>query len=297
MITRKPGNSVAAILFLLFTASSALAGSVTQPGDTMGFASGAPTPPGVIFTNQANAGCSNTTPRTCFWTEVPLLAVSTPWKILGGQLLFAMGPTTWVDVDIHNAYQASGWFNPFFGAKLAWDLGHGWSVSYMLGGYLDVHSQLAYSSSSLNQRFALSYTANEWNLTANAIWGINLDQATTRPQGTPCPTQPTLGCNPNFLNVDLTATKRFGKWEFGAIGYYASDISTPVFDYARQSKAAVGALVGYSFGPAALQVYVTTDVYEKNYGGKDTRFWTRLNVPLGNPFGKPAAPATRPIAH
>jgi len=34
--------------------------------------------------------------------------------------------------------------------------------SYLLGGYFDVSSPVAYSSNSLNQRFALSYTNNGW---------------------------------------------------------------------------------------------------------------------------------------
>ena len=32
---------------------------------------------------------------------------------------------------------------------------------------------MAWSDTSLNQRFALSYTGNDWNLTANVIWGIH----------------------------------------------------------------------------------------------------------------------------
>ena len=113
-----------------------------------------------------------------------------------------------------------------------------------------------------------------------------------RPARVPCPTDPARGCNPNFLNVDLTATKRFGKWEAGAIGFYATDMSTPIRDYRRQSKAAMGGLVGYWFDWVILQMYVTTEVYERNYGGKDTRPWLRLVVPLGQPPG----PGYRPIA-
>jgi hypothetical protein len=289
-------NSAAAILLLLSTAPSALAGSVTQPGDTMGSPSGAPIPPGFYFALQTNYGCSNTTPRTCVATEIPLFAWSTPWKILGGRLSFAAAPTTGVQVSIHDTHHASDLFNPFVGAELSWDLGHDWGFSYLLGAYVNVNSPVAYSSSSLNQRFGLSYTGNEWNLTANVIWGINFDQATSNPQGFPCPVAPAFGCNPNFINVDLTATKRFGKWELGPIGFYATDLGTPFPGYLRQSKAAVGGLVGYWFGPAILQVYVTTELYEKNYGGKDTRLWSRLVFPLGNPPA-PAPPATRPIAY
>jgi hypothetical protein len=31
-----------------------------------------------------------------------------------------------------------------------------------------------------------------------------------------------------------------------------------------------------------------TDVYEKNYGGKDIRAWARIVIPLGNPYGPPS---------
>jgi hypothetical protein len=205
---------------------------------------------------------------------------------------FAAAPATLVYVDIGDTYDESGLFNPFVGSTFNWDLGDGWGFTYLLGAYIEIDSSNAYSSSSLNQRFGLSYTANGWNLTTNVIWGVNFDQATTDPQGFPCPTDPSRGCNPNFLNVDLTATKRFGKWEAGAIGFYATDISKPISDYRTQSKSAIGGLVGYWFGPVIWQVYVTTEVYERNYGGKDTRLWSRLVIPLG----KPPAPGHRPIA-
>jgi hypothetical protein len=292
-MTRKLTNSVAASLLLLSTALSALAGSVTQPGDTMGSPSGAPTPPGVYFVNQANWGCSNTTPRTCTVVGVPIVAWSTPWTIFGGRLVLVAAPTTGVGVAIRDTHYATGLFNPFAAGELAWDLGHGWGFSYLLGAYFDVNTSVAYSSTSLNQRFALSYTANDWNLTANVIWGINFDQATSKPQGFPCPASLAFGCNPNFVNVDLTATKKFGKWEFGPIGFYSTDISTPFPGYLRQSKAAVGGLVGYWFGPVILQMYVTTEVYEKNYGGRDTRLWSRLTIPLGD---RPPG-GLRPIAY
>jgi Putative MetA-pathway of phenol degradation len=153
---------------------------------------------------------------------------------------------------------------------------------------------VAYDSSSLNQRFGLSYIGNGWDLTANTIWGINFNQATSNPTPSPCPVSlgfPSRGCNPNFVNVDLTATKKFGKWELGPIGFYATDISTPVPEYRTQSKAAIGGLVGYWAGPFILQVYGTTEFFEENYGGKDTRLWSRLVIPLGK------QPATRPIAY
>ena len=86
-MTRKLRNSAAAVLLLLFTAPSALAGSVTHPGDTMGSPNGASAPEGLYIVNQANRGCSNTTPHTCVTTGIPFVAWSTPWTILGGRLV------------------------------------------------------------------------------------------------------------------------------------------------------------------------------------------------------------------
>ena len=155
-----------------------------------------------------------------------------------------------MNVNIHHTANFSGLFNSYGGVQLAWDLGNGWGFSYLLGGYIPVNSSVAFSSGSLNQRFALSYTADGWDLTANTIWGIQFNQVTDHPQVSPCPVSlafPHNGCNPNFLNVDLTATKRFGKWELGPVGFYSTDLSTPVPAYQKQSQFALGGLIGYYF--------------------------------------------------
>jgi hypothetical protein len=279
----------AASALLVCIATSALAGSVTQPGETLGAPTGAPAPPGFYFADTSNWGCRTTTPnKVCVGVTIPLLVWSTPWTIFGGRLQIATADTTGVEVGIRNLDYFSGLFNPFSSAELAWDLGSGWGFSYLLGAYFDVKNQVAYSSSSLNQRFALSYTGNDWDLTANVIWGIQSHQVTGSPQTSPCPVSlafPSNGCNPNFLNVDLTATKRFGKWELGPVGFYSSDLTAPISGYQRQSQFAIGGLIGYWFGPVILQAYVTTAVSETNYRGNDTRGWARIVIPLGNPFG------------
>jgi hypothetical protein len=156
---------------------------------------------------------------------------------------------------------------------LAWDLGNGFCFSYALGAYFDVDQAVAFSSNSLNQRFALSYTGGGWDLTANVIYGIQLDSLTSRPQISPCPTPFAFkGCNPDFINVDLTATKKFGKWELGGVAYGSTDLTSPIASYLKQSQFAVGGLFGYDFGPLKLQVYGTTEVYERNYGGRAAGF-------------------------
>jgi Putative MetA-pathway of phenol degradation len=275
MIQNSKILAAAGALCLCLTAP-ALAGSVTQPGETVGIAAGAPLPPGFYFVNTGDWGCRNTSPNsTCVGVDIPVVAWSTPWTLFGARLQFLVA-TPVVEVGVHNTSYVAGVYNPLVAGQLAWDLGNGFGFSYMLGAYFGVNSDVAFDSTSLNQRFALSYTGNGWNLTANAIWGTHFDSVTNT-------------INPNFLNVDLTATKKFGKWEIGPVGYYSTDLNSPIAGYQKQSQFAVGGLIGYDFGPVILQGYLTTDVYEKNYGGHDTRLWGRIIVPLGNPFATASA--------
>lgn len=273
---------VASGVLTLSTAVSAFAGSVTQPGETMGLAAGAPLPQGVYFIDTLDWGVRSTSPNsTAVGVNIPVLAWSTPWTLLGARVHFlAAAPSA--EVGVKNTDYVEGMYNPFFAGMLAWNLGNGLGFSYMLGGYAGVKTPVGFDTSSLNQRFALSYTANDWNLTANLIWGIQSQAVTTTE-------------NPDFVNIDLTATRKFGKWELGAVGYYSTDVSSPVANYARQSQFALGALVGYNFGPVILQAALTTDVAQQNYGGYDTRGWGRLIIPLGDPLAASAPASSGPM--
>jgi hypothetical protein len=289
-MTSKFAKLAAASVLSLCTAASALAGSVTQPGETVGLAVGAPLPEGLYFVNTGDWGNRTGNPAgTSLGVDIPVLAWSTPWTIFGGRVQFLIaGPL--VEVGVHKTTYLRGVYNPLVSGQLAWDLGNNWGFSYLLGAYLDVNSEVAWSSTSLNQRFALSYTGNQLNLTANVIWGTQLNHVTGNTQLSPCPAPLALnGCNPDFLNVDLTATRKFGDWEFGVVAFGSTDLTSPIEAYAKQSQIAVGGLIGKSFGGLILQAYLTTDVYEKNYGGHDTRLWGRMIIPLWAPLAAPAA--------
>jgi len=279
----------AAAVLSLCSAASALAGSVTQPGETVGLAVGAPLPQGLYFVNTGDWG-NRSGVDTSVGVTIPVLAWSTPWTILGGRVQFLLaGPL--VEVGVHHTTYLRGVYNPLVAGQLAWDLGNNWGFSYLLGAYLNMDSEVAWSSTSLNQRFALSYTGDRWNLTVNAIWGTHFDHVTDRPQLSECQAPFALnGCNPDFLNVDLTATRKFGDWEAGLVAFGSTDLNIPITGYQKQSQVAVGGLIGHNFGPAILQAYLTTDVYEKNYGGHDTRLWGRVILPLWT------APTAPPVA-
>ena len=61
------------------------------------------------------------------------------------------------------------------------------------------------------------------------------------------------GCNPDFLNVDLTMTRKFAPWEFGVVAFGSTDLNAPLATYAKQSQIAVGGLIGRDFNGLILQ--------------------------------------------
>jgi hypothetical protein len=187
-------------------------------------------------------------------------------------------------------------YNPIILGNVAWDLGNGFGFRYGLGNYFNYNAPLAWPTNSLRQDFSLSYTANDWDLTATLIYGIGLTQFSpgrVTLNGCANPMTGQLGnCNNDYVNLDLTATKKFGKWEIGPVAFGSWDVSSPVVGYQKQSEFAVGGLVGYNFGPVILQTFLTRTVTQTNYGGFDTRGWFRITVPLWNPG---AQVASRPI--
>ena len=287
MQSRLTRVTAAGVLSMCMAVSAALAGSVTQPGETVGIPTGAPLPQGLYFTDTVDWGCRSATPTHCLGITIPIVTWSTPWTFLGARVQF-FTVTPVIEVGVQNTSYNASVYNPALFGQLAWDLGNGFGFSYALGSYFGIDQAVAWSSTSLNQRFALSYTANGWNLTANVIYGTQLDSVTNRPQVSPCPAPFGLNsCNPDFINVDLTATKKFGKWEFGAVAFGNTDLTSPVPNYQRQSQFAAGGLVGYDFGPVTLQAYATTDVVEHNYAGRATRGWFRMIIPLWKPEAAP----------
>ncbi len=44
---------------------------------------------------------------------------------------------------------------------------------------------------------------------------------------------------PDYLNLDITATKKFGKFEIGPVAFGSTDLPTNVAGYQRQGQIAV----------------------------------------------------------
>jgi len=245
----------------------AYAGSVTQPGETVGLAVGAPLPPGVYLENTGSIGNRGDTNEG---VNIPVALWSMPWTILGGRLEpFIALPELYAGNHKAGTFD-SGWYNPFVAAMIAWDLGNGFGVSYLAGAYIGFSGGdfgSAFDQNTFRQDIHLNYANDGWTAVANLIFGIVGDNKATH------------AANPDYFNYDLSLTKTFNKWSFGPVAFGSTDVASPS-GHAAQSQFALGGLVGYNFGPVILQAYLTSDVTQSNYSANETRFWLRLIVPL-----------------
>jgi hypothetical protein len=282
---------------------TAYAGSITQPGETIGYALGAPLPEGVYFATTLSDGGARgiDDKRSGELVNIPVIVWSTPWQIFGARVFgYVAVPEVSLGVPVLRGDVVSGpagrdymaMYNPFAAAGLAWDLGGGWGFSDVVGGYGPVDNELRFFGHDVwvfNNRAALSYTGDKWNLTAHVIYGATGNDVQTSQRVTP-----------DYLNIDLTAVKTLGKWSVGPVAYWSTD--TENFAYGpgqcgghnlnvkcSQSQFAAGGWLGYDFTGITTALYATTDVWTDNYrnidGSKsqETRIWMRAVVPLWTP--------------
>jgi hypothetical protein len=270
--TRRAASTRGVALALGFGAAliagAAQAGSAAQPGQTIGLPTGAQLPVGIYFVNLSSFGSRDTSPSSESTVNLPTLAVSTPWPVLGARLQFFFTQPV-VASSIRGAPYQSGVGQQLLAGQLAWNLGNDFGVSYLFGAYLPIDTRFLTQEASLSHRFAASYIGNGFNLTANLLYGTFLNERS--PFGV---------LYPDYVNLDITATKKFGKFEIGPVAFGSTDLPTRAVGYRRQGQVAAGLLAGYNFGPVNLQAYVTRDVIERSYGGYETRGWLRAIVPL-----------------
>ena len=271
---------IAASLTYGLASISAWAGSAAQPGQTVGISTGAPLPIGLYFIDTSSFGSRAITPRsTDSNINLPSFIWATPVEVVGGRLQFVVLQPITASSTRGAAYQ-SGFGQTLLAAQVAWKLGSNLNFSYLLGAYLPSDTKIVIQNPVLHQRFAITYNGDGWDLTGNFLYGTFFD--TRSASGT---------FYPDFLNLDLTATKHFGKWEIGPVAFGSTDLPTNSPSYARQGQFAVGGLVGYNFGPVNLQAYVTRDVVQRNYSGLETRGWLRATVPIYQDKGETSKPS------
>ncbi len=255
---------IAGVLALALPAA-AQAGSELMPGISTGIPMGFPLPEGLYSITIPTYGSRDSDPRQDVTALVPAWLIwSTPWTIAGGRLLLDT-VMPYVNVDVHGGPQFSGFANAILDAQLKWDLGGGFYGGFQAGIYLPTSTDVGRDFASFQGIAALSYLKDGWNLSSTFVYGTGSDG---------------LDGGPAWFNVDLTATHKFGKFEIGAVAFGSTDLTAPYAGYARQRQFAVGGLVGYDFGLVNVQLKLTTDVWQENYGGNDTRVWANIIVPL-----------------
>lgn len=309
MKTQLVGAGLAAFGALSLGAGAATAGSITYPGELVGLALGTPLPEGLYFVDTGTyTNDRGVAYNSNFFVNIPVIAWSTPWTFLGGRIYgYAAVPSISLTASNYagpgNNLSISGIYNPALLVGEAWDLGNNWGFGVTVGGYAPISNSIEQNFWTFNVRPSLSYTGDGWVVAANVVVGITGNNngfntaPTVLPDGFLFP-HGGVRTSPDYVNVDLSATKKFDKWELGAVAFGSADISgistTPLApSYAKQSQIAVGGLIGYNFGPLSIQAYVTRDVYTHNYrnffGDKvyETNFFVRAVAPLWNPPAPP----------
>jgi hypothetical protein len=108
----------------------------------------------------------------------------------------------------------------------------------------------------------VSYLKDGWNLTAGLYLEADTKNTYTGYQ------------SGDVLHAEFAATRRIGKWTVGPIGYYygqvTDDRSSAYYHDAinvnRYNVWAAGALVGYDFGPVAVNVWALDDLHADSSG-------------------------------
>jgi hypothetical protein len=299
----------------------ARAAAVTQPGELVGLAPGLPLPEGFYAFDTFSWGRGDRRDAAEVGINIPFLIYASPLKVFGARVEPVVAvPSVFINTHfpapVPNA-NVSVFYTPFLGNILAWNLGSGFGVSYLAGAYLPVGDRgslglglrgtpliPAAASGTLSQRVAASYVGDgSVNLSATLTYNRPFE-AHGRFGGAvgaaigPVPL-------PDQLNLDLTAVKKIGHFEFGAVAFGYTDLPVNRRDrlfarFQREGYAAAGGLVGYDFGRFILQTFVTREIAARDtldragrrQHNEETRGWFRVIVPF--PVAS-AAPAPEPL--
>jgi hypothetical protein len=264
------------------------AAAQTKAGVLIGASAGVP-PPGIyminqVFTYQANlvgpgtplAG-SNGHTGVHANVDVQAFLFVPGWTFLGATVDGVIAQP-FVDTSVGAPVNAqfAGVHNTDFVGELSWKLGAtGFVFKTGLGIYAPdgtVTGITGLGNQGTNYwtfqpEAILSYLRDGWNLTAAVYEEFNTQNTITNY---------TSG---DVLHADFTATKTIGKWTFGPVAYYVGQVSNdscssvtcigfygaggPLLTNNRYNVWAVGGLVAYDFGPAALSLWATQEVSAK----------------------------------
>ena len=173
-------------------------------------------------------------------------------------------PVNSMKIGVHNTYAVP--------VELSWKLGDsGFFVKTGLGfgipdGTISGPNGLGSVGNpwwTIRPGLVVSYLKDGWNLTGAVYGEFNTSSTVTGYR------------SGNVIDAEFTATKAFGKWAIGPVGYYVGQVgddkSSAFYKYAINANRfniwAAGGLVSYNFGPATLTVWGVNEVSANASGG------------------------------
>ncbi|WP_457105112.1 transporter [Methylobacterium sp. P5_C11] len=301
--------TAALAVIALSQGGQAYAAAVTQPGEQVGLAPGLPLPEGFYAFDTFSWGRADRRDAAEVGVNIPFLIYASPLKILGARIEPVVAfPSVFINTHfpapIPNK-EVSTFYTPFLGSIFAWNLGGGFGVSYVAGAYLPYGDRGSLglglrgtpliaqaASATMTQRVAATYVGDgSLNLSAILTYNRPFD-AHGRFGG---PVGAAIGPIPlaDQVNLDLTATKKFGPFEIGAVAFGYTDLAVNRRDrlfasFQRDGYIAAGGLVGYNFGSVIVQTFVTREIVARDtlsHAGdrqhnEETRGWFRVIVPF-----------------
>jgi hypothetical protein len=185
--------------------------------------------------------------------------------------------------------------------SLSWNLSHGWFFGLAMNIIAPDGSQWHSTATDINLNpdywtfapgWAISYLDANWLLSANFRYDVN---TASRGVTMSVPFMPAGSANGfvsgNELFGDLTALYKVGKWQIGPVAYFEAQttadrpgggVACTAALCGYQSQVAVGGLVGYDFGPVAVQAWFDDTVECQNaVCGLDV--WARMTFKIWGP--------------
>ncbi len=316
------------------TASHAVLGFTA--GETVGAAFGAPLPEGIFAVDLESYGQRDIDANHNFNTilgpvpggngnaspgpgpnvniNIPDIIWSTPFSFYNTRLEFLYstpvvstigGERNGIPPALTNR---SDVFNQAFGPILAHSFGNGFSASVTAWVRPPAPFVGFINHTYADLRTGLSYTRDGYDLTLMFGYTGTFGGHQGGLQGTLSP----LVGNSDAVDIDFTATKKFGKFELGVVGYAFTDTNTRGDNSTillngqtvslRGGAIAVGGLVGYDFGRFSVQAYALRQVASRNeeiipgiggFSNKETRGFLRVILPLYVAAAPPAASILR----
>jgi hypothetical protein len=262
----------------------------TKPGALIGASAGVP-PPGVymfnqVFTYQSNftgPGVNtvlggNTHVGAQAAVDVQGFLFVPGWTFLGATYdAVIVQPFVMNSLGAPLNVQSAGMFNTYIvPVELAWQniAGTGLAVKVGLGIYAPTGTVNGVTGTgnvgapfwTFQPEVIVSYLKDGWNLSAAIYEEINTTNTISNYR------------SGDILHADFTATKTIGKWTLGPVAYYYGQVSGDscssiaclaanptgtLLNAQRTDVWAVGGLLGYNFGPAAVSVWATQEVSAK----------------------------------